>query len=145
MFGISWAEFLVVLLVAILVVPARMWPDVARVLARIVRFVRGVIWKVTDASENLRQQIELEQPIDEIIQRAIDDASLTDGKVTPRIFIRQFIEALDVVEQNPDNFKTSSDIIALFNFEEKPYQEYPRAVPFWCAGSPPQRSPWAGA
>ena len=61
-----------------------------------------------------------ESAIDEIIQRAIDDASLTDGKVTPRIFIRQFIEALDVVEQNPDNFKTSSDIIALFNFEEKP-------------------------
>ncbi len=61
-----------------------------------------------------------ESAIDEIIERAIDDASLTDGKVTPRIFIRQFIEALDVVEQNPDNFKTSADIIALFNFEEKP-------------------------
>ena len=84
MFGISWAEFLVVLLVAILVVPARMWPDVARVLARIVRFVRGVIWKVTDASENLRQQIELEQPIDEIIQTTTDDVLDTISTVLPR-------------------------------------------------------------
>ncbi len=84
MFGISWAEFLVVLLVAILVVPARMWPDVARVLARIVRFVRGVIWKVTDASENLRQQIELEQPIDEIIQTTTDDVLDTISTVLPK-------------------------------------------------------------
>lgn len=84
MFGISWAEFLVVLLVAILVVPARMWPDVARILARIVRFVRGVIWKVTDASENLRQQIELEQPIDEIIQTTTDDVLDTISTVLPR-------------------------------------------------------------
>ena len=84
MFGISWAEFLVVLLVAILVVPARMWPDVARVLARIVRFVRGIIWKLTDASENLRQQIELEQPIDEIIQTTTDDVLDTISTALPK-------------------------------------------------------------
>ena len=84
MFGISWAEFLFILLVAILVVPARMWPDVARVLARIVRFVRGLIWKLTDASENLRQQIELEQPIDEIIQTTTDDVLDTISTVLPR-------------------------------------------------------------
>ena len=84
MFGISWAEFLVVLLVAILVVPARMWPDVARFLARVVRFVREIIWKVTDASENLKQQIELEQPIDEIIQTTTDDVLDTISSVLPK-------------------------------------------------------------
>ena len=69
MFGISWAEFLVILLVAILVVPARYWPDVARALARVVKFIRNIIWKITDASEKIKEQIELEQPLDDIMQR----------------------------------------------------------------------------
>ena len=67
MFGISWAEFVVILLVAILVVPARYWPDVARALARAIKFIRGIIWKITDASEKIKEQIELENPIDDIV------------------------------------------------------------------------------
>lgn len=67
MFGISWAEFLVILLVAILVVPARYWPDVARWLARVVKFIRALIWKITDATEQIKEQIEMEQPINDII------------------------------------------------------------------------------
>ncbi len=73
MFGISWAEFLVILLVAMLVVPARCWPDVARFIARLVNFVRRIIWKLTDASEQIKQQIDLEKPIDELIQSTTDD------------------------------------------------------------------------
>lgn len=73
MFGISWAEFLVILLVAILVVPARYWPDVARALARAVKFIRGLIWKITDASEKIKEQIELEQPINAIVQTASEE------------------------------------------------------------------------
>ena len=61
MFGISWAEFFVVLLVAVLVIPARNWPDVAKFLARLVKFFRELIWKITDASENIKNQIELEK------------------------------------------------------------------------------------
>ena len=60
MFGISWAELFVILLVAVLVVPARLWPDVARFLARVVNFVRRAMWKITDATENIKQQIELD-------------------------------------------------------------------------------------
>ena len=67
MFGISWAEFVVILIVAILVVPARYWPDVARALARVIKFIRGIIWKITDASEKIKEQIELEKPIDDIV------------------------------------------------------------------------------
>lgn len=67
MFGISWAEFIVILLVAILVIPARYWPDVARAIARGVKFIRAIIWKITDASEKIKEQIELEQPLDEIV------------------------------------------------------------------------------
>ncbi|MBP3316689.1 MAG: hypothetical protein J6L70_03780 [Alphaproteobacteria bacterium] len=73
MFGISWAEFLVVLLVAVLVIPARMWPDVAKFLARVVKFVRGVIWKITDVSEKIKEQIERESPIDDLIKTTTDD------------------------------------------------------------------------
>lgn len=73
MFGISWAEFLVIVLVGVLVIPARMWPDVAKFLARIVSFIRNMIWKISDASERLKQQIDLEKPIDEILRTTTDD------------------------------------------------------------------------
>lgn len=73
MFGISWAEFIVILLVAILVVPARYWPDVARAAACVVKFVRNIVWKITDASEKIKEQIELEEPINEIMNTTTRD------------------------------------------------------------------------
>ena len=73
MFGVSLAEFLVIIVVAVLVLPARMWPDVARFLARVVKFVRGIIWKITDASEKIKSQIDLEKPIDDLIKTTTDD------------------------------------------------------------------------
>ena len=73
MFGISWSEFFVIIVVAVLVIPSRLWPDVARFLARLVNVVRQFIWKITDASENLKQQIDLEKPIDELIQNTTND------------------------------------------------------------------------
>jgi len=73
MFGISWAEFLVILLVAILVVPVRYWPDVARALARAINYIRRIIWKITDASEKIKDQIDLEKPIDDIIHTTTND------------------------------------------------------------------------
>ena len=73
MFGISWAEFLVILLVAILVVPVKYWPDVARMLARAVNYIRKLVWKITDASEKIKDQIDLEKPIDDIIHTTTSD------------------------------------------------------------------------
>lgn len=73
MFGISWAEFLVIILVAVIVIPARMWPDVARFCARVITFIRKLIWRITDASEQIKQQIELEQPIDDLIKTTTDE------------------------------------------------------------------------
>ena len=87
MFGISWAEFLIVLLVAVIVIPARMWPDVARFVARAIKFVRGVIWKITDASEKIKEQIDLEKPIDDLIKTTTDDI-LADFSVV-RIYFPQ--------------------------------------------------------
>ena len=73
MFGISWAEFFVIILVAVLVIPARMWPDVMRFVARVINLVRKIVWKITDASENIKQQIDLEKPLDDLIQNTTDD------------------------------------------------------------------------
>ena len=73
MFGISWSEFFVIILVAVLVIPSRMWPDVARFLARIVKAVRQIIWRITDVSENIKQQIDLEKPIDDLVHSTTDD------------------------------------------------------------------------
>ena len=73
MFGISWAEFLVIVLVAILVVPVKYWPDIARWLARVVSYVRKLIWKITDATDKIKDQIDLEKPIDDIINTTTSD------------------------------------------------------------------------
>lgn len=73
MFGVSGAEFLVIVIVAILVVPVKYWPDVARFLARLVKYVRGILWKINDASEQITNQIDLEKPIDEIIHTTTRD------------------------------------------------------------------------
>ena len=81
MIGISWAEFLVILLVGVVVIPARMWPDVARFLATAITMIRKLIWKITDASEQIRNQIDLEKPIDEIIRTTTDD--MLDGISEP--------------------------------------------------------------
>jgi len=73
MFGISWAEFLVILIVAILVVPVKYWPDVARFLARMVNYIRRMLWKITDATDKIKDQIDLEKPINDIIKTTTDD------------------------------------------------------------------------
>lgn len=73
MFGISATEFLVILLVAICVIPAKYWPEVARFFARVVKYVRNILWKISDFSENLQQRIDLEKPIDDLITNATND------------------------------------------------------------------------
>ncbi len=84
MFGISTAEFFVILLVAVLVVPVRLWPDVAQFLARAVNVVRRALWKITDVSENIKQQIELEKPIDDLIQNTTNDVLESFSDVIPK-------------------------------------------------------------
>jgi Sec-independent protein translocase protein TatA len=73
MFGISWAEFLVILVVAVMVIPAKHWPDVAKFLARCVKFIRDLVWKISDTAENIKERIDLEKPIDDLIKNTTDD------------------------------------------------------------------------
>ena len=67
MFGISWTEFLVILLVAICVVPVKNWPDVARFFARVFKYIRELVWRATDLSEQIQQRLDLEKTIDDLI------------------------------------------------------------------------------
>lgn len=73
MFGISWAEFLVIILVAICVVPVKYWPDVARFLGRVFKYIRDLVWKINDVSEQIQHRIDLEKPIDDLLQNATDE------------------------------------------------------------------------
>ena len=57
----------------VLIVPSRQWPEIARFIARAVKFIRGVVWKITDASEKIKTQIDLEKPIDDLIKTTTDD------------------------------------------------------------------------
>jgi Sec-independent protein translocase protein TatA len=69
MFGISMAEFLIIGIVAMAVIPAKDWPKVFKALARGVKFIRELIWKITDATNEIQEQIEREVPINEIIEK----------------------------------------------------------------------------
>ena len=80
MFGISWTEFLVILLVAICVVPAKYWPEVARFFARVFKYIRNLIWQITDFTESVQQRIELEKPIDDLLENATKNV-FESGKV----------------------------------------------------------------
>jgi len=82
MFGISWTEFLVILLVAICVVPAKYWPDVARFFARAFKYVREIVWKLSDFSEQVQHRIELEKPINDLIANVGDN--ILDKKDKPK-------------------------------------------------------------
>ena len=73
MFGISWTEFLVIILVAICVVPVKNWPNVARFFGRVFKWIRQLVWKITDVSEQIQQRIDLEKPIDDLIENATND------------------------------------------------------------------------
>ena len=73
MFGISFPEFVVIAVVMVLVIPSNKWPEVARFIAKLVKFIRGIIWKISDASEQIKTQIDLEKPIDDLIKTTTDD------------------------------------------------------------------------
>jgi Sec-independent protein translocase protein TatA len=82
MFGISFAEFLVIAVIAMVVIPAKNWPEVFRALAKMVRFVRQLIWKITDATETIKEQVERELPIDDIVKKTTDE--ITSAFVSPK-------------------------------------------------------------
>jgi Sec-independent protein translocase protein TatA len=73
MLGISWTEFLVIVLVAVCVVPTKNWPDVARFFGRVFKWIRQIIWRITDVSEQIQQRIDLEKPIDDLLENATNE------------------------------------------------------------------------
>ena len=81
MFGITWGEFLVILLGGVLVIPARLWPDVGRFLAFLGTFVRKLGWEINAAAEQIRKQNVLEKPIDDLIRTTTAD--MLDGISEP--------------------------------------------------------------
>ncbi len=50
-----------------------MWPDVIRFLARLVNFIRQIMWRITDASEQIKQTIDMEKPIDDLLRTTTED------------------------------------------------------------------------
>ncbi|MDR2269036.1 MAG: hypothetical protein LBD94_02520 [Rickettsiales bacterium] len=73
MFGISGAEFLIVLIIAIAVVPAKNWPDVARMVGKFVRYVKNIIGKLQDGIDNFENEVAKDLPLDNLSQKTMDD------------------------------------------------------------------------
>ncbi len=88
MLGISWTEFLVIMLVAICVVPVKNWPDVARFFGRVFKWIRRIVWRISDVSEQIQQRIDLEKPIDDLIENATNDM-FSDVTVKPKKFVKR--------------------------------------------------------
>ena len=61
--------------------------------------------------------------IEEIVLTHEENAGLTGGKVTPRVFIRSFVSVLDTVQQNPEEFSTDKDILKVFAEKETELEE----------------------
>ena len=61
--------------------------------------------------------------IEGIVDLHVQNAGLTGGKVTPRIFVRVFISVLDTVQQNQSEFKNSEDILKLFESKKEEFDE----------------------
>lgn len=86
MLGISGAEFLVILVIAIAVVPAKNWPDVARAFGRFARWTRNIIGRIQDGVDNIENEIAKDLPIDKLSRKTMDDMIETfSTPVKPRI------------------------------------------------------------
>jgi Sec-independent protein translocase protein TatA len=77
MFGISLGEFLLILIVAVIVIPARYWPDVFRNAGRLVKTVREFIWKVQDKVDEFQTEISKYDPTDKLSGKTMQDMMAT--------------------------------------------------------------------
>jgi len=91
MLGISWTEFLVIVLVAICMVPVKNWPDVARFFGRVFKWIRQIIWRITDVSEQIQQRIDLEKPIDDLLESAKNEI-FSDVKLKSKKQKKKFVK-----------------------------------------------------
>jgi Sec-independent protein translocase protein TatA len=73
MFNISGMEFLVIVVVAIAVVPAKNWPDVARAFGKLVGYIRRVSGKIQDGINELESELSKDLPVDGLSQKTMDD------------------------------------------------------------------------
>ena len=68
---------------------------------------------------------ELVYPVlDDIVEHYQQNASLTGGRVTPRLFVRSIIAILDIIQQNPDDFTSSEDILNIFDEKQSEFIDY---------------------
>lgn len=77
MFGISGMEFLIILTVAIIIVPVKKWPDVARFIGSLVRRLKIFIGKVQDEIDNIHDNVAKDIPVDSLSQKTMDDMIAT--------------------------------------------------------------------
>ncbi len=61
--------------------------------------------------------------IEGIVNIHAENAGLTGGKVTPRLFVRSFMSVLDTVQQNPHEFNNDKDILKVFEEKETELEE----------------------
>ena len=73
MFGISSWEFLVILIIAIAVVPAKDWPKVVKFFSKAVRYVKNIIGQIQDGIEDIENEITKDLPVDKLSQKTMDD------------------------------------------------------------------------
>ncbi|MCL2629149.1 MAG: hypothetical protein FWD33_00415 [Alphaproteobacteria bacterium] len=77
MFGISAAEFLLIGIVALLVIPARRWPEVFRAAAKLFNFVRDMTWRVRDKIDEISEEVSKYDPTEALSKKTMEDMMAT--------------------------------------------------------------------
>ncbi len=73
MFGISSVELLIILVVAMIVIPAKNWPDVFKFFAKLIRMIRGFVYQIQDKVSEWETEIDKHNPIDDLTKNTFND------------------------------------------------------------------------
>ena len=84
MLGISGIEFLVIIVIAIAVIPARDWPVAARAIGKFARWIRHAVGKIQDGIDDMENEIAKDFPVDNLSQKTMDDMIATFATPIPK-------------------------------------------------------------
>lgn len=73
MFGISIYELFIIFFVFIIFIPVKNWADVIKFFAKITLVIKDIFNSLIQATDNLRERIEIEKPIDDLLQNTKEE------------------------------------------------------------------------
>ena len=73
MFGISLYELFVIFFIFIIFIPVKNWSDIIRFFAKIIIFIKDLFNNLIQATDSLKERIDIEKPIDDLLQNTKEE------------------------------------------------------------------------